>query len=93
MRIEPKDGFFYEGRQEYPCLNWCHHVVQGLNESEGDGLLTSLPGAYLTSYLAEFASQSLHFCVNTLLLKGSPSEMISDLNSGFALLKVCVGLF
>jgi hypothetical protein len=89
MKVKPRDGFFYEGGQEYPCRNWCRHVVLGLNESEGDGLLTSPPGAYLTSYLADFASQSLYFWVNTLLREGYESEMISVLDSGLSLLKVC----
>ena len=89
MRMKPKDSIFYEGRQEYPCMNWHHHVVLGLNESEGDGLFTSPPGAYLTSHLADFASQSLYFWLNTLLLQGYQQTMVSDLHSRLSLLKVC----
>jgi hypothetical protein len=61
MTVEPRSGI-YEGAQEYACLNWCEHLLQGLTGSHDDNLF----GSPLEAVLNRFVSESHHFWVDTL---------------------------
>jgi hypothetical protein len=84
MRTKPEDIIF-QGGQRYACLNWCHHVVEGLKEDGGDCLFDSSLGTSLTDCLADFASQTLEIWVNTILFEGD----WNSLDLGLSPLKVC----
>jgi hypothetical protein len=82
MVIPPETDISFSGdASEYACINWCHHIDQWLilgNESHHD---------YLTSYLMNFASESIDYWVNTLLIKAS-SNNIFKLHRILLMLKV-----
>jgi hypothetical protein len=88
MMTKPKDIIF-QGGQEYPCLNWCHHVVEGLKESGGDCLFDSSLGTSLTDCLADFASQALDIWVNTVVFEEGWRPLLDILDLGLSPLKVC----
>jgi len=58
------EGIFYEGAQEYACLNWCHHICESLVNCD----LKPLSEAALMRLLKDFVLRSLYFWVNTMLL-------------------------
>jgi hypothetical protein len=88
MRTKPK-GIIFQGGQMYACLNWCHHVVEGLKESGGDCLFDSSLGTSLTDCLADFASQSLEIWVNTIAFERGWNSLLDILDLGLSPLKVC----
>jgi hypothetical protein len=88
MRTKPEDIFF-QGGQMYACLNWCHHVVEGLKEDGGDCLFDSSLGTSLTDCLADFASQTLEIWVNTMVFKKGWTSLLNILDLGLSPLKVC----
>jgi hypothetical protein len=88
MQTKP-EGSIFQGGQMYACLNWCHHVVEGLKESGGDRLFDSPLSASLTSCLADFASQSLDIWINTIVFEKGWSSLLDILYLGLSPLKVC----
>jgi energy-coupling factor transporter ATP-binding protein EcfA2 len=88
MRTKPT-GIIFQGGQIYACLNWCHHVVEGLKESGGDCLFDSSLGTSLTDCLADFASQTLDIWVNTMVFEKGWISLLDILDLGLSPLKVC----
>jgi len=88
MRTKPR-GIVFQGGQIYACLNWCHHVVEGLKESRGDCLFDSSLGISLTDCLADFASQTLEIWVNTIVFEKGWNSLLDILDLGLSPLKVC----
>jgi cytidylate kinase len=72
--MQPEQGIFFGRQQKYSCFNWCYHIYEGLI-SGGKYVCDALSCTSLVKYLEDFASQSLHFWVNTLLLYDSDQEL------------------
>jgi hypothetical protein len=84
MTLRPQGGKLYNGGEKYACLNWCHHLHQGL----ADGSLDSLFRASLMSCMERFVSSGHHLWVNTLIHEGW-KNVLDDLKSLLSMLKVC----
>ncbi|KIM77982.1 hypothetical protein PILCRDRAFT_11641, partial [Piloderma croceum F 1598] len=85
MAMRPSGGIVYSGGQKYGCLNWCYHLHQGFVEAR-DNSFDLLSKTSLTNHLKDFASQSHHLWVNTLIHTGWQIGM-RDLNSALLILK------
>jgi hypothetical protein len=90
LKKQPERDIVYNGTQAYACLNWYHHFHSGLAEGEGD-YVNSLLGTSI-SYLADF-SQSLDFCINTLIYKDAIRDFLDALHLVSLMLKVSLEFY
>jgi len=84
MMVHPTEDIFYVGAQLYACMNWCYHFYQSFVEGREISTLD-----VVIHQLEDWASSSLQFWVNTVLLKGWKKQL-DQLTSLLARLKVCV---
>ena len=82
--VHPTEDIFYVGAQLYACMNWCYHFYQSFVE----GREITTPDVVIHQ-LEDWASSSLQFWVNTVLLKGW-KKPLDRLTSLLARMKVCV---
>jgi hypothetical protein len=68
ITVQPEKGIFYDGARKYACLNWCYHLRENL--TSGDHIFEPPSEGSLMRQLQDFASKSLGFWVNILLLDG-----------------------
>jgi hypothetical protein len=87
MDVQADQSDVYKGGKKYACVYWCYHLHQGLIGGR-DISLDLLSRASLINCLKDFASQSYHFWVNTLLSTGWEKTM-EDLKSLISIVKVC----
>jgi hypothetical protein len=81
----PANPIFYKGSQVYACLNWWHHLHQGVVEGEGN--LLALAGN-LTGCLVDLTSRSLDFWINTVIYEHAEMETESTLRLVYSRLDV-----
>ena len=87
MDVQVDQSDVYKGGKEYACVHWCYHLHQGLIGGR-DTYLDLLSGASVINCLKDFASQSYHFWVNTLISTGWGKAM-DDLKSLISIVEVC----
>ena len=89
MMVHPTNDMFYVGAQLYACTNWCYHFYQSFVQGREDAVTEISTLDVVTRHLEDWASSSLQFWVNTVLLKGW-ENLLDQLTSLLARLKVCV---
>ena len=87
MMVHPT-GLFYGREQLYACMNWCYHFYQSFVEGREDSVIEVLAMGVVAHHLKDWASSSLEFWVNTLILNGW-KRPLDQLTSLLARLKVC----
>lgn len=81
LKSQPGNKDVYYGAQEYACLNWCHHLHQGLSRQLEGNRVDSVSERSLMSCLTDVVSQPLS-CdrwVNTIISKGRLSQILNSL--------------
>jgi hypothetical protein len=71
----PTEGMFFEGGEEYACMNWLYHLRRGLDMGQ-DNLDTSLR-TKLTKFLQEFA---FDVWFNTVLVARESDDIVHELS-------------
>jgi hypothetical protein len=92
IAVHPREDIFYSQKEMYACLNWCHHLKQGVIGV--DNLPNSPTMVSLMSRVRDFASQSIGCWVNTSLDEGHSQlymleSAISELRVSVRLLPLC----
>ena len=81
----PTDDIFYADREEYACLNWCHHLERGVTLG-GKDLPRVLEEIRLGDILNNFAAEAMDIWLNTSLFIGH--RQLGNLRSAISKIKV-----